>query len=87
LIYPAGRSGNCARTRLRCPAHGHSRDMEGGVGIILLLGIVVVAGIAIAMYVTGGALLSGSRKDEKPPSEKADPVERSDVYAQHDELR
>ena len=61
--------------------------MEGGVGIILLLGIVVVIGFLIAMYVTGGALLSGSRKDERPPSEKADPVERSDVYAQHDELR
>jgi hypothetical protein len=61
--------------------------MEGGVGIILLLVIVVVAGFAIAMYVTGGALLSGSRRGEKPPREKADPVERSDVYAHHDELR
>ena len=61
--------------------------MEGGVGIILLLAIVVVIGFVIAMYVTGGALLSGSRKDRTPPSEKADPVERSDVYAHHDELR
>ena len=60
--------------------------MEGGVGIILLLGIVVVAGFAIAMYVTGGALLSRSR-DEQPPREKADPTDRSDVYAHHDELR
>ncbi len=61
--------------------------MEGGVGIILLLGIVVVVGFAIAMYVTGGALLSGSRKGETPPREKADPTDRSDVYAHHDELR
>ena len=62
--------------------------MEGGIGILLLLILAVVAiGFAIAMYVTGGALLSGSRKDETPPSEKADPTERSDVYAQHDELR
>jgi uncharacterized membrane protein len=61
--------------------------MEGGVGIILLLVIVVVIGFVVAMYVTGGALLSGSRKNQTPPREKADPVERSDVYAQHDELR
>lgn len=61
--------------------------MEGGVGIILLLVLVVVIGFIVAMYVTGGALLSGSRKGEKPPREKADPVDRSDVYAQHDELR
>jgi hypothetical protein len=32
------------------------------------------------MYVTGGALLSRSREDEKPPRERSDPVERSDVY-------
>ena len=61
--------------------------MEGGVGIILLLIIVVVVGFIIAMYLTGGALLSGSRKNDRPPREKADPVDRSDVYAQHDELR
>jgi uncharacterized membrane protein len=61
--------------------------MEGGVGIILLLAIVVVVGFVVAMYLTGGALLSGSRKNQTPPREKADPVERSDVYAQHDELR
>ena len=61
--------------------------MEGGVGIILLLVIVVAVGFAIAMYVTGGALLSGTRRREEPPREKADPVERSDVYAHHDELR
>ena len=60
--------------------------MEGGVAIILLLVIAVVGiGIAIALYVTGGALWS--KGEEQPPSEKADPVERSDVYAQHDELR
>jgi uncharacterized membrane protein len=68
-------------------ARGQHHRMEGGVGIILLLAIVVVAGFVIAMYLTGGALLSGSRKDETPPSEKADPTDRSDVYAQHDELR
>jgi hypothetical protein len=39
------------------------------------------------MYLTGGALLSSSGKNEKPPREKADPVERSDVYAHQDELR
>jgi flagellar basal body-associated protein FliL len=61
--------------------------MEGGVGIILLLILVVVVGFIVAMYVTGGALLSGSRKGDRPPREKADPVDRSDVYAQHDELR
>jgi hypothetical protein len=61
--------------------------MEGGVGIILLLVILAVVGFAVAMYVTGGALLSGTRKDKTPPSEKADPAERSDVYAHHDELR
>ena len=66
---------------------GSLEGMEGGVGIILLLAIVVVVGFVVAMYVTGGALLSGSRKDSKPPREKADPAERSDVYAQHDELR
>jgi len=61
--------------------------MEGGVGIILLLILVVVIGFIVAMYLTGGALLKGSGKDDKPPREKADPVDRSDVYAQHDKLR
>ena len=51
--------------------------MEGGVGIILLLMIVVVVGFAVAMYVTGGALLSGSKKDGKPPREKADHARRN----------
>jgi hypothetical protein len=37
--------------------------MEGGVAILLLLIIVVVGGgIAIALYVTGGAIGSGSSK-------------------------
>jgi hypothetical protein len=61
--------------------------MEGGVGIILLLFIVVVIGFIVALYLTGGALLSGSRKDPRKPRDKSDPVDRSDVYAQHDELR
>ena len=39
--------------------------MEGGIGILLLLIIFVVGGgIAIAMYVTGGALGSRSKKPE-----------------------
>jgi len=39
--------------------------MEGGIGILLLLIILVVGGgIAIAMYVTGGAI--GSRSSKKP---------------------
>ena len=40
--------------------------MEGGVGILLLLILLVVAIVfAIAMYVTGGALLAGDRKSKK----------------------
>jgi uncharacterized membrane protein len=61
--------------------------MEGGVAIILLLLVVIVVGFIVAMYLTGGALLSGSRKADRPPRDKADPVDRSDVYAQHDKLR
>jgi hypothetical protein len=68
-------------------AHGHDERMEGGVGIILLLLIVVVVGFVVAMYVTGGALLSSRSRDERRPREKADPTDRSDVYAHHDELR
>ena len=45
--------------------------MEGGVGILLLLIIVVVGGgIAIALYVTGGAL--GSRSSAAESSRLAD---------------
>jgi hypothetical protein len=85
--YPrlAGRKWQGARFRRL--ARGQPIRMEGGVGLILLLFIVVAAGFAIAMYLTGGALLSGSRRSGPPPSEKADPVERSDVYTDHDELR
>jgi hypothetical protein len=54
--------------------------MEGGVGIILLLVILVVAIGIVALYLTGGAALSGSRKDRKPPRERAAPEERHDVY-------
>ncbi|HKG65345.1 MAG TPA: hypothetical protein VKB28_14835 [Solirubrobacteraceae bacterium] len=61
--------------------------MEGGVGIILLLVIVVVVGFIVAMYLTGGALLSRTDKNEKAPSEKSDPTDRSDMYTQHNELR
>jgi hypothetical protein len=39
------------------------RSMEGGIGILLLLILLVVAiGFAIAMYVTGGALLKSEDK-------------------------
>ena len=61
--------------------------MEGGVAIILLLVIAVVVVGIVAMYLTGGALLSGSGKKDRPPSEKSDPTDRSDVYTQHNELR
>ena len=54
--------------------------MEGGVGIILLLIILVVVIGIVALYLTGGALLSGSKRDKTPPRERANPEERSDVY-------
>ena len=38
--------------------------MEGGIGILLLLVLLVVAAVfGIAMYLTGGAILSRSDKD------------------------
>jgi hypothetical protein len=54
--------------------------MEGGVGIILLLAILVVVVGIVALYLTGGALLKSSKEDDRSPREKSDPVERSDVY-------
>jgi hypothetical protein len=42
--------------------------MEGGVAIFLLLVLLVVAIVAaIALYVTGGAILTGRNKDDGPP--------------------
>jgi hypothetical protein len=61
--------------------------MEGGVGIILLLVLAAAVVFIIAMYLTGGALLSRSDKSDRPPREKSDAVDRSDVYTQHNELR
>jgi flagellar basal body-associated protein FliL len=58
--------------------------MEGGVGIILLLIILVVVIGVVALYVTGGAVLSGSKKDKTAPRERAAPEERSDVYTGRD---
>ena len=43
--------------------------MEGGVAIILLLVIAVVVVFIVAMDLTGGALLSGFGKKDRPPSE------------------
>jgi hypothetical protein len=41
--------------------------MEGGIGILLLLIIVVVAGVVgIALYLTGGALTFRKTGEEKP---------------------
>jgi hypothetical protein len=53
--------------------------MEGGVGILLLLVLLVVAvGFGIALYVTGGALGSGKNAagddDEGPPPEHKRPT-------------
>jgi hypothetical protein len=61
--------------------------MEGGVAIILLLGLAIVVAFIVAMYLTGGALLSRTDKKDRPPREKSDATDRSDVYAQHNELR
>ena len=49
--------------------------MEGGVAIFLVLVIAVIAvGFAIAMYVTGGAIIASKDKQERPPRGKTDPV-------------
>jgi hypothetical protein len=49
--------------------------MEGGVAIFLLLVIAAVAVVfAIAMYITGGAILTSRSKRETPPRGKTDPV-------------
>jgi hypothetical protein len=49
--------------------------MEGGVAIFLLLVVVVVAvGLAIALYVTGGAIVTSRIKRDRPPPGKTDPV-------------
>ena len=54
--------------------------MEGGVGIILLLiSLGVVIGI-VALYLTGGAILGGTKKDKTPPRERTAPEERHDIY-------
>jgi hypothetical protein len=55
--------------------------MEGGVAILLLLIIgVVAAGIAIAMYLTGGALWFSKDKDAR--SERFDRPEHKRVTSE-----
>jgi hypothetical protein len=47
--------------------------MEGGIGILLLLIIAVVAGgIGIALYVTGGALWAGDDKSKDESGKRPD---------------
>jgi hypothetical protein len=50
--------------------------MEGGVAIFVLLVVVVIAIVAgIALYVTGGAILTTKDNDKGPrPRGKTDPV-------------
>jgi hypothetical protein len=49
--------------------------MEGGVGFFLLLVILVVAVIAgVALYLTGGAILTRGGKPERKPRGKTDPI-------------
>jgi flagellar basal body-associated protein FliL len=72
---------------LRPYLDGQPDRMEGGVAIILLLVVAVAVVFIVAMYLTGGALLSRADKNDQPPREKSDPVDRSDVYTQHNELR
>ena len=66
---------------------GQPKRREGGVAISLLLIVAVAVVFIVAMYLTGGALLSRADKNDQPPREKSDPVDRSDVYTQHNELR
>ena len=45
--------------------------MEGGVAILLLLIIVVVGGgIAIALYLTGGAIMFGKDREKRETGER-----------------
>jgi hypothetical protein len=55
--------------------------MEGGVAILLLLIIVVVGGgIAIAMYLTGGAIMFGKDREKRETGERP---EHKKVTAPH----
>jgi hypothetical protein len=49
--------------------------MEGGVAIFILLVIGVVAIVlAIALYITGGAIIGLDKKKKPPPRGKTDPI-------------
>jgi hypothetical protein len=51
--------------------------MEGGIGILLLLIIAVVIGVlAIALYLTGGALWSGQTKTDGDDGDAARPLHK-----------
>jgi len=55
--------------------------MEGGVALLLLLIIVVVATvIVVAMYLTGGAIMFGSRGEKRDTGERP---EHKKVTAPH----
>jgi hypothetical protein len=52
--------------------------MEGGVAIFLLLVLAVVAiGFAIALYVTGGAILGGKNRERSRPKGKTHPIDEN----------
>jgi hypothetical protein len=47
------------------PSRGSVRDMEGGIGILLLVIILVVAVVGgVALYLTGGALWAKQTSDD-----------------------
>ena len=55
--------------------------MEGGVALLLLLIIIVVATVfVIAMYLTGGAIMFGSRDEKRDTGERP---EHKKVTAPH----
>ena len=58
--------------------------MEGGIAILLLLIIVVVGGgIAIAMYLTGGALTLARDKDKVETKERPEHKEVTSPELEH----
>jgi hypothetical protein len=49
--------------------------MEGGVAIFILLVLVVVGiAFAIALYVTGGAIIGIGKRTESPPRGETEPI-------------
>ena len=58
--------------------------MEGGVALILLLIIVVVGGgIAVAMYLTGGALTLSRDKETRETTERPEHKEVTSPELEH----